>query len=44
MRHPLFTIINSWSEVLGHASANTSLYYQAPLDGVPRPIIVRKLF
>lgn len=40
----MFIPFSSWFDVLLHADAGLTLYYQAPLDTAPRPVLVRKAF
>jgi hypothetical protein len=40
----MFVPFASWFDVLLHADSGLALYYQAPLDTAPRPVLVRKAF
>lgn len=40
----MFVPFASWFDVLLHADAGLTLYYHAPLDTAPRPVLVRKAF
>lgn len=39
-----FAKIATWQEVRGMADRGTYLWYQAPLDYSPVPVVARKLF